>query len=111
MQSENINRGAGGLCSVFPPYPIVVFVLDRATLASSQGLAGISDERHPAAARRGPKSMSTLKHSAGKVLHNQMGFALAEAFFLLPVSAYVTFTPFGPRWAVVPHDLLKSDIL
>lgn len=69
--------------SVFPPYPIVVFVLDRAALASSQGLAGISDERHPAAARRGPKSMSTLKHSAGKVLHNQMGFGLAERPFFV----------------------------
>lgn len=51
------------------------------TFASSQGLAGISDRRHPAASSPAPKSMSTVKHSAGKVLHNQMGFVLTEAFF------------------------------
>lgn len=62
-------------------HPIVVFVLERTMFASSQGLAGISDQRHPAASSPGPKSMSTVKHSAGKVLHNQMGFALTQRFF------------------------------
>lgn len=69
---------AFGVCL---PYPIVVFVLDGAKLASSQGLAGTSDKRHPAAAKRGPKSMSSQKHSAGKVLPNQMGFLLHSQLF------------------------------
>ena len=38
------------------------------------GLAGTSVERHSAAARLGPKSMSSPRQSAGKVLRNQMGF-------------------------------------
>lgn len=69
---------AFGVCL---PYPIVVFVLDGAELASSQGLAGTSDKRHPAAAKHGPKSMSSQKHSAGKVLPNQMGFLLHSQLF------------------------------
>lgn len=50
----------------FSPYPIVVFVLDRATLASLQGLAGISDERHPAAARRGQNQCPLRTTALGK---------------------------------------------
>lgn len=69
---------AFGVCL---PYPIVVFVLDGAELASLQGLAGTSDKRHPAAAKHGPKSMSSQKHSAGKVLPNQMGFLLHSQLF------------------------------
>lgn len=73
--SKNTNWGEGGLCSVFcPPYPTAVFVLAGVVLASSQGLAGTPDKRHPAAAKRKPKSMSSQKHSTGKMLHNQMGF-------------------------------------
>lgn len=56
--------------------------LGRGHINLLTGLAGTSDERHPAAARRGPKSMSSQKHSAGKVLHNQMGFPpLVSALF------------------------------
>lgn len=73
-----------------PRYQIVVFVLERTAFASSLGLAGISDQRHPAASSPGPKSMSTVKHSAGKVLHNQMGFALTSSFF------FSSFLFFGP---------------
>lgn len=39
-------------------------------------LAGTSAKRHPAAARSRPKSMSSQKHSAGKLVLNQMGFVL-----------------------------------
>lgn len=97
--------------SSFPPlsslYQTVVFVLERTSFASSQGLAGISDQRHPAASSPGPKSMSTVKHSAGKVLHNQMGFTHRRFFFLFGL--HVLHWPhLAPVWAC---DLLKRDLL